>query len=349
MIFKRPVLCFFVASAIILAGCQRQVHENAGDTVLKGNIKFASHGSLYLLGYSDSIDKFLGRKTVLDSDRIENNGDYRFVFHPKSPNIYDLKSADSLLLSSIYISPFNKLTISFGDKYSDPIIDTSKMEGKYNDYREKLIQKFYKDNAVKQFYYIGANYLTLTQFDSFVLARKEQMHAFFENYFKGQKLDPGFEKYALAEINYQYGIDKLMFLWKHRIKNKDVTVDSTYYKDISGKAYLENPDAMGSPAYYHYLNLYINNMYGEMLVKKQDDHIKEKRANPVVEKYNLACQNISWEYNLIVIFNIIRDDMTSSEYNAALRNTPSSKEGAMLKWFHKKYPDIDKEASSGID
>lgn len=338
MNLKKALWYLYIVSAMSFAGCHLHDHENPQDTVLKGNIGFACKGPLFLMGYADSTDKFLGRKSVLYSAKIEENGDYRFVFHPNAPNIYDLKSADSFLLSSIYLCPTNKLMIHFAKKYDDPVIDTSNMEGKYNDFRVKLTQKFYKENAVKQFYYIGANYITINQFDTFVQGRKKQMNAFFENYFKGQKISPDFKKYALSEIKYQYGIDKMMFLWKKRIKSMTIFPDSSYYKDITNKSYLENPDAMFSPAYYHYLNLYINNIYGQMMMSNQPlPKWKGKPMSPALAKYEIAIMNLKEPFFDIVAYNIIVGDMSDDEYKTVKANRSASMNLALHEWFENKY------------
>jgi len=336
---KHLISCFYFLIIVCLASCNLIQKDNPADTILKGHIGFAVKGPLYLTGYADSIDRFLGRKTVLDTAFIDDKGNYRFVIHSHTPNIYDLKSADSFLLSSIYICPKNKLTIDFKEPFKDPVIDTSKPEGKYNDFRIKLTWKFFKDNDTKQFYYIGANYLTVNQFDTFVQGRKNQMHLFYDQYFKGVKTDPSFEKYALSEIDYQYGIDKMMFLWKHRIKNVDVFPDSSYYKDITTKKYLNNPDAICSPAYYHFLNLYINNIYGEEVVKHPvRPQWEGKPMSPAMEKFNMAVQKLDPPYSNIVICKIVVDDMPAAEFKK-LKTGKSQNQiiGALAKWFEDKY------------
>ena len=338
MNLKRFFLGYCLLSVLILAGCRDR--ENPQDTVLKGKIGFAYKGPLFLVGYADSIDKFLGKKSVMDTATIDNNGNYRFALHPHCANIYDLKSADSLLLPSIYLCPRNKLVINFNEKNKDSRIDTSNMDGMYNDFRVKLTYKFFKENTVKQFYYIGANYITINQFDTFVQGRRKQMLAFFDNYFKGQNISPDFKKYALAEIDYQYGIDKMMYVWKHRIKNKDVIPDSSYYKDITNKAYLENPDAMFSPSYYHYLNLYVNNLYGESIVKNPiRPEWKGKPMSPDLEKFDIAMNDLNEPFRDIVICNIIKDDMTPDEFKTIKNRNinPDYLYREMLKWFENKY------------
>ena len=336
MNLKRFFLGFCLLLVLILTGCH--VRENPQDTVLKGRIGFACKGSLFLVGYADSIDKFLGKKSTMDTATIDENGNYRFVLHPQGPNIYDLKSADSLWLPSIYICPTNKLVINFNEKNKDPRIDTSNLEGMYNDFRVKLTYKFFKENTVNQFYYIGANYITINQFDTFVQGRKKQMIVFFDNYFKGQNISPDFKKYALAEINYQYGIDKMMYVWKHRIKNKDIIPDSAYYRDITNKIYLENPDAMFGPAYYHYLNLYVNNIYGESLVKNASrPEMNQKLFAEPIEKIEIAFYSLGLHYQDIVICNIIAGEMSNTEYQRLKAANSARTYQALLVWFEKKY------------
>jgi len=326
-------LCILVFTN--LSACTHEPKENPGDTILKGHINFDFKGPLYLSGYADSMDQILGRKTVLDTAVIDKKGNYRFVLHACQSCIYDLKTADSLWLSSLYISPQNKLKIDFNERLKDPVIDTSNMEGRYNDFRVKLTWKFFKENETKQFYYIGANYLTLNQFDTFVQGRRKQMHSFYDQYFKGLKPDEEFQKYALAEIDYQYGIDKMMFLWKHRIKDVDIFPDSSYYKYITSTSYLNNPDAISSQAYAHYLILYINNIYGEMLAK---NHLPTP-VHPIAEKYSLACINLEEPFRDIVIANLIVSDMKPSEYKAISADKLKPVYIALIDWINQKYPE----------
>jgi hypothetical protein len=336
---KLFILALLLAPVLFLNSCTWQSNEKQGDTIIKGKIRFASGGDLYLIGYADSIDKILGKKTVLDTAAIGKDGSYRFSIHPKTANEFELKLKDTIILTDVYIAPKNKLSINFGNEHTDPVVSTDNLEGMYNDYRVKLNRKFYFEPEVKQMYYISANYLHVEQFDSFVQVRRKQQLAFFDSYFKGQKPDPEFEKYARSEINYQYGIDKMMFLWKKRIKNVDVFPGPAYYQDISDKAYLENPDALNSPAYYHFLNLYINNIYGERLVKNEIKPIGGEPIKPAVEKMKIAKQSIKEPYFYIVSDNIIASDISSMELQEFRTKNPDQKQLSLnlLKWFEEKY------------
>jgi hypothetical protein len=336
---KKFLLVAFVLLGIFFTSCSQYANENPQDTVLKGTIKFAHEGNLYLIGYADSINKILGKKTTIDTTKIDRNGEYRFSIHAQSANEYELKLMDTILVTDIYIAPGNKVILNFDEIHSDPYFSKNDMEGKYNDFRVKLSRKFYFEPEVKQMYYISANYLHIDQFDSFVKMRRNQQMTFFDDYFKGQKPDPEFEKYARAEINYQYGIDKLMFLWKKRIKNIDIFPDSSYYSDISKKGYLENPDALNSPAYIHFLNLYINNMYGEKMVKNAIRNKDAKPINTTIEKYKLTLSTLNKPYRDIVLYNIITTEMNSAESDALFRNKSKPSIDILIDWLRKKYPE----------
>ena len=334
---SRFILFVGLLASLVCYNCSQRKIINPKDTILQGNIKFATAGPIYLLGYADSLDMILGIKTVMDTTPLQKNGDYYFSLHTKHAGIYDIRLNDSTLLADIYIRPEDKLNIDFGDKYSAPQINTVNMEGKYNAFRLNITQKFYREPEVKQMYYISANYFDLKSFNTFSLKRKNQMLAFFDSTFKGQKIDPDFEKYTRAEINYQYGIDKLMFLWKKRIKNMDILPDSSYYADINTKAYLENSSALSSPAYIHFLKLYINNMYGEIMVKKQINTANTNTVNPVIEKYKLATTLIGGPFSSLVTLNIIKSEMLEDEYQALKQNKSQSALALMEAWFQHKY------------
>jgi len=329
-------LTFTFLIVLAISGCQLKRTENYGAMQINGRIKFACNQKIFLLGYPDSVSMFTGKKVVLDTFLINKDGDFYFNIKPSVSNIYELRLADTVLMSDLYLIPNNTLTLHFLKKYDVSRIDTSNITGKCNDYRAKLEYQFYREPQIKQLYYISANYMTVPMFDSFCKDRRTRMLNFYANYFNDKYPDRDFDNYARAELKYQYAIDKLMYLWKKRIKNMDVFPDSIYY-DFSVKSYLEDKDALQSQAYFHFLKLYINNIYGEDIVKKSRSLQETQTKNPVIEKYKLAIKNLSIPFRDIVLCNIISGEMTREEF------TSISKSGmvAMKKWFENKYPETD--------
>jgi hypothetical protein len=316
--------------------CSPYEKENPGDTIIKGNIKFAKNQKMFLSGFADSISSYLDIKTVLDTALIDDLGNYRFSIHSSLANIYELRLADSVLITDLYLRPTDKLTFNFNGKYKDPLILSGADERNYNDFRLKLNRRFYFEPEIHQIYYISSNYMDVKAFDDFMHKRRQQMIAFYEDYFKDRKPDPAFDNYARSEISYQYGIDKLNYLVKKRIKNLDVFPDASYYKDITEKDYLNNAKAIGSPAYYHFLKLYIENLYGEKMAKHEIVHQGPGYINPPAEKYKLAIHYLSGSARDIELYIIIVNDMSKAEWKTFANRSVES----LTAWFKKKYPEL---------
>src|ERR1039458_6672134 len=103
-IYAFTVLIFFTVS------CTREIEDTPDDTVIQGTIRFKHGSKIYLFGFKDSLNRYLGGKSVLDTATIGEDGSFRFVFHPSGSNIYDLRLPDTALIKDMYINPKASLT-----------------------------------------------------------------------------------------------------------------------------------------------------------------------------------------------------------------------------------------------
>jgi hypothetical protein len=325
-------------SAILLflfsvAGCHS---VDSDSTVIKGNIQFPPAGKIYFYSFSDSIDIFLENKSVMDSAIIDQNGNYEFKLHLKNSSAFDLVCGKKNLATNLFISPGDKIKIVFSGKENITHVISDGEAAKFNSYLVQYLDTFYRAPSVKDEYYIGTNYMDIQQFTTYSERRKQRQLDFYTDYFKGDVVEREFNNYALNTISYGIAVDRLMYVWKKRMKGENIVVDSSYY-NFATTEFLENKDAFNCPAYIRFLNLYIKDIYERMVERGELPIDESERLIPAVEKYNLALQLLNGPSRDAVLCNIIYSDM----HNVAAAEPADRKRkqplDSMLMTFRKKY------------
>ncbi|MBK5285793.1 MAG: DUF4369 domain-containing protein [Bacteroidia bacterium] len=318
---------------IVLSGCNP---HDLGSTIIKGNIPFPSADKIYFYSFADSTDIFLENKVAMDSSVIDKNKNYSFSFQLKNSCVFDLIIGNKNLATNLFISPGDKITINFSGKNNESEIISSGDAGKYNTYLIKYLDAFYKNPKTKEEYYIGTNYMDIHHFVLYNESRKQEQLVFFNNFFANDELKKDFRDYALNTINYGIAVDRLMYLWKKRMKGETVIADSSYFS-FATPEFIENKSAFNCPAYIRFLNLYIKDTYERMVDNGELPHDKSTRLIPAVEKYKLALRILHKPFRDVVLFNIIFSDMHNVTEKNISHALPEIALDSMIVRFNKKY------------
>jgi len=290
---------------------QKSKEETANVTNIKGKIEFSSDNTIDLYAYPDLFQKYLDKKIIVASAPIGNKGEFSFSLNFHQPSAFDLKIGNRILVSNLFLSPGDQIIINFRDTASSPQITLNEKGGRNNQFLLLFNDKFFKEPKTKRDYYINSNFLTADEYSEFLKSRRLQEKKLYDEFFAESPPAKEFETYVQSEINYQYAVDKLMYLWKKGIKNKQAHANSDYY-DFLSKEFIENPAALNSPSYVHFLNLYFTNLYEQQLFKIQQPK-NRKRVDQAFEKLLLAKKKFSGLSLHIVTLNILNDEANSVE------------------------------------
>lgn len=327
------LLFFFPA---LLTGCRSGNSDAGNKTIIKGHFRYPAGDRIYYYSYANRVDKFLAIKTIIDSAIIDQDGNYVFSLNRSEPDLFDLKTDNSVLVNNFYLQPGEKMTINFIQPQSDPEITVDSEAAKRNYFIVSFIDSFYKESSTKKFYYIASNYLSPDQYTSYCDERKQKQLNFYKKYLEAESLNTSFNNFMKAEINYQAAVDKLMYAWKKRMKGEDQIIDSTYYNFLN-PALIENKSALESTAYIRFLNLYIKDIYERKVENKELPENKSGKLIPAVEKIKIAEQTLKNPFREIVLYNIIYDDINFTGENKAFLHFSTTTIDTLTFWLNNKY------------
>jgi hypothetical protein len=318
--YRIPGFIFCIA---LFIGCFHGSDDKK--TIIKGHIEFPVSDKIYFYSYRDTAATYLETMSVIDSSLIDKNGNYAFSLSPKILSSFNLVSGGNNLATNLFITPGEKIILNFIGKNNQPEFFPSGEAAKFNSYLVKFIDTFYKVQATKQEYYIATNYMDINAFASYNETRKQKQLEFFNSFFKYDPLKKDFKDYALNSIYYSIAADRLMYLWKKRMKGETVTADSSYFS-FATPSFIENKNALLCPSYIRFLNLYIKDTFERMVERGELPLIKSEKLIPQVEKYKLALRLLKKPYCDVVLYNIIVGDLN----DVAEKNHASHSSGISL-------------------
>lgn len=343
MIFKCKAALLYICITFFLffvnrffSSCNQSYQVPASDTFIRGNMQFPTGDKLYFLSYSDTANLFLNRKSAIDSSDIDPDGNYIISLHIKSSCAFDLVYGRKKLASNLFMSPGDKIEMNFKGKSFVPYIKRSAPEAKYNTFLLQYLDSFYKNEVLKPQYYIASNYMEVNEFEKYTNMRRNQQLSFFNNFFTGDSIKPAFSNYALNTINYGIAVDRLLYLWKKRMKGHSVTPDSSYwfFKD---KVFLENDKALNCPVYIHFLTFYIKEMYSQGIESGALPENKSVDVIPQVEKYKLAVKLLERPFSDVVLYDIFSFDLEELKRADGVNAINSLSFDELNSRFRKKY------------
>lgn len=327
----------FIVSGIFFIGLYSCSTDDKNQTVIKGNIHFPESNKLYFYSYANTVDKYLAKKSVSDSAIIDEKGNYSILLQWNNPDIFDLKIGNSTYASNFFLYPGDKLTIDFKEDNKMPSIKQNCESAKCCRFIVSYIDTFYENPLTKHLYYIQTNYLTPDEFIFYCNDRNKKQTAFYDKYFEDEESKKAFNDLMISEINYQSAVDRLMYAWKKRMKGESNLIEPSYYSFLN-PALIENKNALSSPAYIRFLNLYINDMYEKMLEKGELSRHPQEKITASVEKYKIAVKHLNKPYRDVVLYNIIHDDIISSGEEKLLNGFSNIPIDSLIMWFNRKYP-----------
>ncbi len=307
---KRKYFFITIAFFATTFGCTTLPDSDRDSTILKGHGHFAPRQIIYLYAYANPVDKFLATKTIQDSAVVDDKGNYSFSLQWNKKDFFDLKTDDIWLANNLYLRHGDKLTIDFDTKLS-PIIDDDGDAALLNQFLVLFIDTFYNEAHEKNQYYIESNYYSGPQYSGYCDERQNRKLIFYKQYFSGNAPDSDFDTIMQQEIIYQSAVDKLMFAWKKRIKNEEHIIDSAYYNFLIPH-FIENENALASPSYIRFINLYIGDIYDRKLANGELPQNQSEKFIPAVEKYKLALALLHKPYRDIVMYSILNDDLSQA-------------------------------------
>jgi hypothetical protein len=327
MLFRKYIFYFLFSPVFFFSRCT----ENNSSTTINGRIEKHAAGQVYFYSYPDSSALYADQMIIMDSCAVDGNGDYSLAVHPGFSHVFNLEYERKNLVSNFFISSGDKITIDFRGVSFIPEITSKGKASSYNNYLLDFQKAFYTDSAVKQQYYIVSNYFDLQQYARFNDERKHKQLELYRNYFKEDAVDSAFSNYALNSIKYGIAVDRLMYLWKKRMKNEHIDFDPAFL-NFETKYFLENKNALIVPAYIRFLNLYVKDLYER---KVQDGVYAGQNQNPFEEKGNLAETYLSLPFREVVLYNLALDDMKS--VSSENRNSHSVSLDKLVPAFIQKY------------
>lgn len=321
---------------IIITGIGCRTDKNENLTVIQGNIEVPLHDKIYFYSYPDSESMFLANMEAMDSSTLDKDGNFILTPVCKKPFIFNLVHGNQDLATNLFLLSGNKITINFRDKNNQPEVFPSGEEAKFTAYLINFLDTFYKEPATKQEYYIATNYMDIHQFRSYCEKREQKQFDFFNDYFKNDSLNLEFKFFAHNTIQYGIAVDKLMYVWKKRMKGEIVAADSSYFS-FETPSFIENKDAFSCPSYIRFLNLYIKDTYERMVERGEFQFEKSKTVVPQVEKFKLAFQLLHKPYRDVVIYTIILGDMNDLDKINHVPRSYNTSLDSMIAWFESKY------------
>lgn len=261
---------------------------------------------IYIYAYPDSFSVLHTGKVLMDSCDLDDQGIFKLSFSKwHKAGFIDLAISTEPLISNLFLIPGQQLSLEFDCAQTPAVLSNRNQLDDYNRFLQEFSDTFYRSPGVKDFYYAKSNYLLAPEYANYIDARHQQELDFSHDVLKDTSLDQTFRAFVRHEIDYQWANDKIAFLWKKWIRNEEVPIDSGYYnflKDIK----IDNPDALQSPAYWRFLQLYIREMHRQLPVERQ---LKEDAA---YTKCTIAQQLTSGMALKIALLHILNNELDNA-------------------------------------
>lgn len=289
-----------------LASCGNEVQR--ADTLVEVQLlhKPQRIEKIYLYAFPDSFSVLHSGKVLIDSFPGNEKG----VFFMKLPSwkkadFIDLAISTEPLCSNLFLVPGQHLTLQFDCSQTPAILSNRNSLDDYNRFLQEFSDTFYRNPVAREFYYAKSNYLLAPDYAKYIDQRHQQELSFSNAVRNDTTLDRTFRSFLQYEIDYQWANDKIAFLWKKWIRNEEVPVDSGYYNFLK-VIKVDNPDALHSPAYWRFLQLYIREMHRQLPLDSLTS------VNPSYAKCHLAQKLTSGVALKIALLHILNNEMDNA-------------------------------------
>lgn len=288
---------------LLLNACHLEQNKSMSVEGRLVNRNNTSYTWVYLYRYADSISLTHLTKIKVDSTPVSSNGTFQFKFkEPYQSAFFDLGNESYLFAKNIFITRGENLKLIFDVSADPPQMLNRDIIGKYNQMLQDFSDSFYRSPAVKQFYYVGSNFLLAPEYAVYIDKRRQDQLKFAQSLLNDPDADTLFKTYLLSEINYQWANDKIAFLWKKWVRNEEVPLNSDYYNFLQ-ELPINNPQALISPAYIRFIEMYIREMHRQLPIELQ-------QAEPSVKlKCDLARQKFEGIAYKVSLWHILMEEV----------------------------------------
>ena len=336
MTFSRAVVNFvgmnrFTAAFFLLLFLTSCDFRNKEVTFVSGtiihHIPTGQKPYVYLYRSPDTIDILHLNKILTDSFPLDQEGQYHFkITNWHKPAFFDLKLNDQTIAHNYFLIPAEKIRLDFDVSETPARLLSHEFAGKYNRFLQEYSDTFYRNAAVKQFYYVGSNFLLAPEYAKYLDARRQQELDFAKEMLSNPESDSIFKIYLQSEIDYQWANDKTAFLWKKWVRNEEVPLDSSYYNFLT-ELKIDNPAAIVSPAYIRFLQLYIREIYRQLPIAVQ------RTNDPVKLKCEIAKQRTSGLAYKVALYHILTEELSNATSLGTVDATKLQKVYELADWM----------------
>ncbi|MCF8254593.1 MAG: hypothetical protein K9H61_09255 [Bacteroidia bacterium] len=245
--------------------CSNYSKNSSLSVTIKGKIdpNFSRTKTIYLYQFTDSLGLFFGEKRVVDSCNIKQDGAFEFTILPsQSGAFFDLGTSEFVFARNYYVEAGESIQLNF-EGNTMPLTLTSYAEaGRYNQFMQIFADTFYREPNIKKEYFNTSNFLLAPAYATYINQRKDKQIEFYQNYFRGQKLDSNFAYFFEKETLFNWANDKIYFLWKKRTRQEFVPLDTSYF-DFLQLVNSDDARALICPGYSRYVTLLLSELYQE--------------------------------------------------------------------------------------
>jgi hypothetical protein len=268
--------------------CNTNNRQKENNIIIRGTLRHPGSDPLYLFSFPDTGAIYRETKEITDTAYFDHDGNYSFSISAAMPMTFDIGFKGKTLAVNLFACPGDRLEINFPGNDQLPEIDPGTPAGKFNKFLVLFLETFYVNPANKQEYYISTNYMDGTEFAKYNERRRSNQYKLFEDYYGGDSVRKEYKNYLVNTIEYGIGVDRLMYVWKKRMKNLPVTVDAKTYFNFETPSYVQNGSAFYCPAYIRFLNLYIKDIYDRKIEQGEISADSREGKIPAIGKYGLA-------------------------------------------------------------
>ncbi len=291
---------------IFISSCNFFNKPSSHITSIEGKIdpSFTKEKKIYFYQYTDSMSLFFCQKVATDS--CEMNADGSFILNItnfSNPGFFDIGTKEVVFARNYFLQPGDNIKLFFEGKEMPIKLSNYDDIGKYNTFLQIFNDTFYREPITKRNYFVISNYMIAPEYAVYIGKRRDKQFEFYENYFKGKEIDSTFKYYFEHETNYNWANDKVYFLWKKRIRQEEVPVDTNYF-DFLKIINTDDAKSLICPAYTRFVDLFLKELYQEEIF------YLPKGMPQSLEKCFLAKKHLKGIGRKIAYYNILRDEMS---------------------------------------
>ncbi len=301
-----------IFSCLFILGSCENFHKTSSRTaVIEGHIDpaFTKNPVIYFYQYTDSLSLFFCEKTASDSCVLNTDGSFKIeIANWQKSGFFDLGTREMVFARNYFMEPGDELKLNFKGTELPLTLATYKQTGKYNTFLQVFNDTFYRDPVVKRNYFVVSNYMLAPDYATYIGKRRQAQLDFFNNYFRDGDINPVFKSWFEKETNFNWANDKVYFLWKKRMRQEEVPVDTSYF-DFLQVVNTDDASALICPAYTRFIDLYLKELYQEEIFSLPPG----KSQN--LEKCALAKKFLRGTGRKIAYYHILHDEKTGMDAN----------------------------------